>query len=110
VIRRSKNGNRLTGTGELPESAGEGERGSRLKNRVHGGSAIHRASPEKVEKCRILLSQHGLYDLQAKKFLKKRLPEVLQAPAKHLYTTDDIKELELYIQTLDYNISHEITE
>jgi metallo-beta-lactamase family protein len=108
VPRNHRNGDRMKGTGELPESLGEWKDGARIKNKIRWGSAIHEVSLDKVQRCRDMLAEYDLYDLKNGKFTGKKIAKVIKAPEKHLYTLSDVEKLNMYFQTTDYNKVREI--
>lgn len=108
IPRNNRNGNRMKWTGELPESIGEWKGGNRIKNRIHGGSAIHEVSLDKIQKCRELLGEYGLYDTKEGVFTGKKIAKIIKAPEKTLYSLEDVEKLNLYFQTTEYSKPREI--
>lgn len=109
IPKNKRNGDRLKGTGELDPSLGEGNGGAKIKNRIHGGKAIHDLPESKIQQSRLLLAEHGFYDLENKGFIngsniKKNIP----APKKNLYDLKDVNKVEYFIQTHKYDEKFEL--
>lgn len=109
IPKNKRNGDRLKGTGELPPSLGEGQQGAKIKNRIHGGKAIHEVSPAKIQSARELLSEHGFYNLDTKSFVAgASIKKNIEVPKKTLYDLKDVSKVELFVQTHKYDERFEI--
>lgn len=108
LIRNRRSGDRLQGTGELDPSIGEGQGGSKIKNRVRGGAAIHDLPKAKVDEARDLLAEFGLYDKSKSSFMKVKIRDKVKAPEKNLYTVKEVDKLELFVRTHKYDERFEL--
>lgn len=109
VPRRERNGDRIKGTGELDPSIGEGQNGAMIKNRIHGGSAIHDLPERKIQEARELLAEHKFYDLETMTFITgASIKDNITAPTKNLYSVKDVEKLELYVRTHKYDEQFEL--
>jgi Cft2 family RNA processing exonuclease len=109
IPKNKRNGDRMKGTGELDPSLGEGKDGVKIKNRIHGGKAIHDLPESKIQQSRQLLSELGFYDLETSSFIngasiKKNIP----APKKNLYDLKDVNKVEYFVQTHKYDEKFEL--
>ncbi len=99
----------MKGTGELDPSLGEGKDGAKIKNRIHGGKAIHDVPEGKIQQSRELLAEQGFYDIENRSFIaganiKKNIP----APKKNLYDLKDVNRVEYFIRTHKYDEKFEL--